>query len=281
MTLSDRRVDRLLDEAEDALEQGDASAALDLIRTVLDARPHHAGAHFLAGEAMREIGHLEAAEASFREAAAQQPDHAPTWASLAAVQFDQLEFVQAETAWRRALRLDPDSPDAWFGVGLVRERREDWDGAERAFLRAHFLDPIQHPLPVPLDDATVEAIVAEVVGALHPAIQSWLASVSIVLEEVPDTTVCRQFDPPAPPGEILGLFTGPSRAERSMDLDTIRSGDNAWSLLPPSIVLYRRNLERMASDREQLIEQLRVTVFHEIGHYLGLDEDDLAARGLD
>jgi predicted Zn-dependent protease with MMP-like domain len=62
---------------------------------------------------------------------------------------------------------------------------------------------------------------------------------------------------------------------------TERTTDNAWSNLPSAIVLYRRNLERIAWDRQRLVEELRITVFHEIGHFLGLDEDDLEARGLD
>jgi predicted Zn-dependent protease with MMP-like domain len=57
--------------------------------------------------------------------------------------------------------------------------------------------------------------------------------------------------------------------------------DNPWSNLPPTITLFRNNLERMAADREQIIEELRITLFHEIGHFLGLDEEDLAERGLD
>ena len=42
-----------------------------------------------------------------------------------------------------------------------------------------------------------------------------------------------------------------------------------------------RNLARRSADREELIEQLRITLFHEVGHFLGLDEDDLEARGLE
>jgi predicted Zn-dependent protease with MMP-like domain len=50
--------------------------------------------------------------------------------------------------------------------------------------------------------------------------------------------------------------------------------------LPPVITLFRFNLARLANDPEELRSQLRITLLHEIGHALGLDEDDLAERGL-
>ena len=46
------------------------------------------------------------------------------------------------------------------------------------------------------------------------------------------------------------------------------------------VVLFKRNLERMCRDTEDLIEQIQITVKHEIGHYLGLDEEDLERLGL-
>ena len=45
--------------------------------------------------------------------------------------------------------------------------------------------------------------------------------------------------------------------------------------LPDVICIYKRNLERMFHDREDLVEEIRITVLHEIGHYFGLDDDEL------
>ena len=46
-------------------------------------------------------------------------------------------------------------------------------------------------------------------------------------------------------------------------------------------VLFRKNLERMAIDPEDLCEQIRITLLHETGHFFGMSEDDLADVGLD
>jgi predicted Zn-dependent protease with MMP-like domain len=54
-----------------------------------------------------------------------------------------------------------------------------------------------------------------------------------------------------------------------------------WSHFPSSIVLYQRNLERAARDRRELVEEIRATLLHEVGHFLGLDEEELWQRGLD
>jgi predicted Zn-dependent protease with MMP-like domain len=54
-----------------------------------------------------------------------------------------------------------------------------------------------------------------------------------------------------------------------------------WSHFPSSIVLYQRNLERFARDRKELIEQIGITLIHEVGHFLGLDEEQLWERGLE
>ncbi len=53
-----------------------------------------------------------------------------------------------------------------------------------------------------------------------------------------------------------------------------------WSHFPSSIVLYQKNLERACDSKEQLVEEIRVTLLHEVGHFLGLDEEELEARGL-
>src|SRR6266508_2759591 len=78
---------------------------------------------------------------------------------------------------------------------------------------------------------------------------------------------------PALSPSILGLFRG-SPYGRS-------DGVDPWTHLPSSIVLFQRNLERFARSRADLIEQIGITLIHEVGHFLGLDEDELYVRGLD
>lgn len=268
----DPRVEQVLDLAEEALDRGDAAAALELADGVLSDNAQHAGALFITAEAFRDLRYLEQAEHRYRQVLRVTHDHSPSWSSLGAVLFDQLRFDEAIEPLHRAIRLDLENPEAYYWRGMLRERRGDLSGADRDFRKAFRLDPWSYPRPVRLDDAMVEAVVEEALTALHPTIRDYLVQCAILLHEVPDEDTCMQFQPPAPPGELLGFFSGVPLTERSLH--------SPWSNLPSAIVLFRRNLERYAWDRDHLIEELRITVFHEVGHFLGLSEEDLDERGL-
>ena len=70
--------------------------------------------------------------------------------------------------------------------------------------------------------------------------------------------------------DTLGLFTGSEFA------------DEGASVLPAQIILFLENIWDFAENDEEIFcEEVRTTFLHELGHFFGLDEDDLAARGLD
>jgi predicted Zn-dependent protease with MMP-like domain len=70
--------------------------------------------------------------------------------------------------------------------------------------------------------------------------------------------------------DTLGLFTGPEFA------------DEGNVPLPPQIILFLENLRDFAEGDEVIFqEEVRTTFLHELGHYLGLDEDELTKRGLE
>ncbi|MEC7948217.1 MAG: metallopeptidase family protein [Myxococcota bacterium] len=267
------RLERLLDDAEQALDQGAPEAALSLCAQALELEPGHPGAWFVRGDATRALGALEEAADSYRRAALARPSHASSWASYGLVSFELLQLEEAQRGASRAIREEPRNPEGWWVHSLLAEWRGDLPGAERALLHARFLDPVGYPIPARLTDDEVESLVEEALTELHPDIRSYLANVAILLEELPDEETLRVYDPPASPLELLGFFSGHSLMERS--------SEDPWSNLPPTIVLFRRNLERHAGSRDELVHELQITLFHEIGHFLGLSEEDLEARGLD
>ena len=87
---------------------------------------------------------------------------------------------------------------------------------------------------------------------------------------LPDLEILAEESPPLPP-DILGLFIGRHRMERRHD-DLPSS--------PGAIYLFRRNLLRQCRDVDELAQEVRITVQHEVGHFLGLDEDELERWGL-
>jgi predicted Zn-dependent protease with MMP-like domain len=72
--------------------------------------------------------------------------------------------------------------------------------------------------------------------------------------------------------DTLGMFVG----------EPFPESESGALQLPPQIILYLENLWDLAEgDEAYYREEVRATYLHELGHYLGLDEDDLEERGLD
>jgi len=70
--------------------------------------------------------------------------------------------------------------------------------------------------------------------------------------------------------DTLGLFVGPEFAQE----DAVP--------MPPQVVLFLENIwEQVEGDEESFCDEVHTTLLHELGHYLGLDEDDLSERGLE
>jgi predicted Zn-dependent protease with MMP-like domain/Flp pilus assembly protein TadD len=181
-------------------------------------------------------------------------------------------FEEARAALSAAEAADPDDPWTAHALGLLAERRGDADEARRRFARARKLAPDEFPRPVSLSHAAFEAAVEDALAELPEGVRRYLANVAITVEDLPAEADLLGAEPPLSPG-ILGLFRGaPYGQKASMD---------PWSHFPSSIVLYQRNLERFARGREELIQEIRVTLVHEVGHFLGLDEDELYQRGLE
>lgn len=116
-----------------------------------------------------------------------------------------------------------------------------------------------------------EKLVARAVDLLPPEFQAHMENVSVVIEEEPDTELLESmgYDPDDPEDTLFGLYEGVPLIER---------GHNDV-LLPDAITIFRRPLLEWAESEDEIIEEVRVTVLHEIGHFFGLDEDRLEELG--
>jgi predicted Zn-dependent protease with MMP-like domain len=95
---------------------------------------------------------------------------------------------------------------------------------------------------------------------LPPHLAAALRNVAVVVED----------ENPEDP-DLLGLYHGVPLPER---------GDMAGTL-PDKISIYRIPLEESFPDPEDLREEIRITVLHELAHYFGLDERRIADLGYD
>ena len=110
--------------------------------------------------------------------------------------------------------------------------------------------------------AEVEATLA----AMPAPLRSRAEKLPVLFERRPDPAL--QADGIA--ADTLGLFSGAGFV------------DENEGPLPPQIVLYLQNIWDFAeTNGKHFRDEVRTTFLHELGHYLGLDEDDLLARGLE
>ncbi|MDO5117383.1 MAG: metallopeptidase family protein [Eggerthellaceae bacterium] len=73
-------------------------------------------------------------------------------------------------------------------------------------------------------------------------------------------------------GEILGFYDGCSLDERGDDY-------GAFGDYPDTITVFKGPHERLEGGREAILEEIRKTVVHEIGHFFGMDEDQIDEMG--
>ena len=111
-----------------------------------------------------------------------------------------------------------------------------------------------------MDAAEFEQAVGDALDAVPPELMRLLDNVVFFVED----------EPPSDDPDLLGVYDGTPLTER---------GD-AWAgALPDRITIFRGPLTRMCEDREDLLDEIAVTVVHEIAHHFGIDDERLHALG--
>jgi predicted Zn-dependent protease with MMP-like domain len=120
--------------------------------------------------------------------------------------------------------------------------------------------------------ARLTTIALEVVAAarrrLPPAVRAAADTVPVCCEPVPNADIVAEGWEP----DILGMFVGHEHQAEMSELQP----------LPPQILLFLENIWDYAGGDPALYrDEVRLTYLHELGHFLGWDEDEVARRGLD
>ncbi len=123
------------------------------------------------------------------------------------------------------------------------------------------------PQVVEQEQAFIEGVAEKTLAELPEHLRSRLENVPILIDNRPSEDLVKSgFDPRA-----FGLFEGPEDKDaRGLDAPA----------LPARIVLFHASLVDTFPNTDELEEQVRITLLHEIGHYFGLDEDQVAELGL-
>lgn len=185
--------------------------------------------------------------------------------------FERCRFVEAQAAFQKLTADAKRGGHAHYHLALILERDGKQAEADKHFAKAHQLSAEHFWTPVLLSKAEFEKELAALVEALPAEVKVDLKGVPIGAEDVPALADLTTGEPPLSP-TILGLFRGPPIQEACQPED----GDPCRS-----VVLYRKNLGRAVKTRDELVQQMKVTLLHEVGHLRGEDDGELAARGLE
>ena len=122
-----------------------------------------------------------------------------------------------------------------------------------------------------------ERLVARALDELPDDVLAMLDNVDVVVEDEPsadqiaiDRARGQGSDVDDEPDGLFGLYQGIPLTER---------GQGYSMVLPDKITIFRGPLERACRSRQELIREVRITVVHELGHHLGLDENRLEELG--
>ncbi len=111
-----------------------------------------------------------------------------------------------------------------------------------------------------LDRAAFDKLVDEALDGIPDEIAALISNVVVLVED----------EAPADDPELLGLYDGVALTEREA---------NYAAQLPDRIFLYRGPLLAMCDSAEQLEEEVRITVVHEVAHHFGIDDERLHELG--
>jgi len=112
-----------------------------------------------------------------------------------------------------------------------------------------------------------EAAVAEALDGLPEELGELVQNLAVVVEDEPSDALLRELEMDPEEETLLGLYQGVELGGR---------GPGSYGgALPDRVVVYRLPLLEACDSRRELLREIRNTVVHEVGHYFGLDEDQL------
>ena len=117
-------------------------------------------------------------------------------------------------------------------------------------------------MPVRMSKERFEELVGEALDEVPAELLDLMDNVVILVVD----------DAPADDPELLGLYEGHALTERGWDYAGV---------LPDRISIYRKPILAICDDEDDVVEEVAITVVHEIAHHFGISDERLHALGWD
>ena len=253
-----------LDSAYEMIAADEIDQAWVLLGRLEQEYPDSAEVMALMGDAALRVGDIDYAVELYDRAVELDPEWSDAYSARANCLIEENQIEEAEADVERALELDPENPEAHYVRAVLLEMDGRTRQADNAYRHANRLDPEGCPLPIRVTRKVFDDAVKKAMALLPEEFRKRMVDVEIFVSDLPDPKMTEESNlSPL----IMGAFDGYSITERT--------GSDPWTQIPPKIHLYQKNIERQCQDKEGLVSEIEITLLHEVGHFFGLEDDDL------
>jgi predicted Zn-dependent protease with MMP-like domain len=107
-----------------------------------------------------------------------------------------------------------------------------------------------------------DRLVKRAIDSLPERFRRYMENVVVAVQDWADEELLEETGE----DELLGIYIGTPLTQRHLE-DPYR--------LPDQILIFQKAIEEMCQTEEEIVEQIRLTVIHEIGHFFGLSEEEI------
>lgn len=253
-----------LDAVAELLASNDLEQAWIFLEKLDHQFPDSPDVQAMMGDAFMQEGDLEQALEAYDRTIELDPDWSDGLSARADCLVELGHVEEAAADVDKALKLDDQNPQAHWVMGILLELDGKFAESDEAYREAEQLDPEAFPVPVRVTRRAFDLAVKKAIARLPPDFKARMDGVDIYVKDLPEPT----DHPDSGLGPlILGAFDGYMMTER-------RESD-PWTQVPPRICLYQRNIERVCRTKDDLVKEIEITILHEVGHFFGLEDEDL------
>ena len=265
-----------LRDAEEAYEAGDIETTLAICDGIIGDDEDNAEPEvlYLAGECLLEMQEPEEALKLFTAALKQDGENALLMHCKGLCLFELSRSREAKPLFEAARAAAPELAEPSYYLGILAERAGRDAEARELFAAAADLAPENFVVPTEWTEADVRSALAELIVEVPEPLGPWLAGLTIEVRDLPtDALLVRDESTISP--LVHCLFLGePSEGPEGDD-------PAGWlTAAPDTVLLFRKNLGKSASDTFELQEEVLQALLWESMEFLGLDEEGLVALGV-